>query len=47
MQQVGIQCYHCHAGVFMHRKFWRFTYIDGDMIATPKDEVTDADLMNN
>jgi len=28
----------------MHRKFWRFSWVDGDLIATPSDEVSNADL---
>jgi hypothetical protein len=44
LEQVGIRCYHCKAGTFMSRHFWRFTWIDGDLIATPRDDVTDADV---
>ncbi len=24
MDQAGIVCFHCAAGVFMHRRFWRY-----------------------
>lgn len=24
MDQAGIVCFHCGAGVFMHRRFWRY-----------------------
>lgn len=36
----GSLCYWCHAGVFMHRRFWRFTF-DGEefVCATPRDNV--------
>jgi len=25
LDQVGIRCYHCHEGVFIHRREWTFT----------------------
>jgi hypothetical protein len=44
MNQVGIPCYHCKVGTFMHRSLWRYTYINGDLIATPRDDVSERDV---
>lgn len=46
MQHVGIQCYHCHAGTFMHRSLWLYTWLDGELIATPREDLTEADLVD-
>ena len=44
MQQVGSPCYYCRVGVFMHRRFWQFTYVGEDIIATPLEDVTEEDV---
>ena len=39
---VGILCYKCHRGIFMHRQYWRY-YFDGQefVCAVPNDDVTE------
>lgn len=40
LDQVGIRCFHCHAGVFMSRQwftFWRDDF--GRWIATPREDL--------
>ena len=45
MEQVGIRCYHCKAATFMHRSLWRYSWLDGDLIATPREDVSEADIL--
>lgn len=42
---VGILCYKCKRGIFMHRMYWRY-YFDGEefICAVPRDEVTEEQL---
>jgi hypothetical protein len=45
LDQVGGECYHCHAGVFMGRRWWVYTRgLDGAWIATPRDDIDPAEL---
>lgn len=43
--EVGIPCYHCHAGVFMSGRwfiFWRGEY--GRWIGVPREDISAAEL---
>lgn len=45
LDQVGIPCYHCHAGVFMDRRWWTFTQDRfGTWLATPREDIDVAAL---
>lgn len=45
MGSEGIVCYFCFAGVFMHRKFWVYTYdAHEDVTATPRSDLTLQEL---
>lgn len=43
MGSEGSLCYHCGRGVFMHRRFWVYTF-DGEefVAATPRETVDEA-----
>jgi len=44
MGSEGSLCYYCKAGIFMHRKFWLYTFNDQDELISvaTRDEVTEA-----
>jgi hypothetical protein len=43
--EVGIPCYHCHAGIFMSARWWRFWRgQDGRWLATPRENIDVAEL---
>lgn len=45
LDQVGIPCFHCHAGVFMGRRWWTFARgRGGQWLATPRDDIDPAEL---
>jgi hypothetical protein len=45
MGSEGIVCYFCFAGVFVHRKFWVYTYDEHeDVTATPRSDLTLQEL---
>lgn len=45
MDQVGILCYHCHQGVFMSRRFWRYWTDEwGTQWGTPDEDIDLAAL---
>lgn len=39
LDQVGIVCYHCFAGVFMHRKWWVQWRVGDDIVGTPREDI--------
>jgi hypothetical protein len=45
LDQVGIPCYYCHAGVFMGRQWWRFARDGmGRWLATPREDIDPGEL---
>jgi len=40
MGSEGSVCFHCHAGVCMHRRWWVYTFdAEGDVVATPRENI--------
>jgi len=44
LDQVGVRCYHCHAGVFMARAWWTFWRVEDRWIGTPREDIDLAEL---
>lgn len=45
LDQVGIPCYYCHQGVFMHRRWWRFWEDEyGQWFGVPREDIDPAEL---
>jgi len=45
LDQVGIRCYHCRAGVFMSRRWWIFSRDqDSRWVATPREDIDPVEL---
>jgi len=43
--EVGIPCYHCHAGIFMGRRWWRFWRDEFDRwYGSPREDIDVAEL---
>lgn len=47
MGSEGSLCYHCHRGIFMHRRFWHYTFNGDEFVsATPRETVDEAMVQN-
>jgi len=42
--EVGIPCYHCHAGIFMGARWWTFWRVGDRWIGTPREDIDIAEL---
>lgn len=40
MGSEGAVCFHCHAGVCMHRRWWVYNFVaDGTVVSVPRENI--------